>query len=101
AFPLFSVYSDNSVGIGEIPDLKLLIDWCKACGMSLLQLLPLNDVGLRFTPYDAESTFALEPAYLSLTELEGVDSKPERENLVALRQQFPFKGWRVDYGIKE
>ena len=28
AVPLFSIYSKNSIGIGEIPDLKLLIDWC-------------------------------------------------------------------------
>ena len=59
--PLFSAYSKNSVGIGEIPDLKLLIDWCSSAGVSLLQLLPMNDVGFNFRPYDAESSFAIDP----------------------------------------
>lgn len=101
AFPLFSGYSKNSTGIGEIPDLKLLIDWCKSCGMSLLQLLPLNDVGLRFTPYDAESTFALEPAYLSPLALKETDMKPFQKEIAALQARFPFRGLRVDYRIKK
>jgi 4-alpha-glucanotransferase len=44
------VYSKKSTGIGEIPDICLLVDWCKAAGMSLLQLLPLNDVGFATRP---------------------------------------------------
>ena len=37
--PLFSLYSEKSIGIGEIPDLKLLVDWCVKTGMSIIQLL--------------------------------------------------------------
>ncbi|MDD2866310.1 MAG: 4-alpha-glucanotransferase, partial [Candidatus Omnitrophica bacterium] len=33
--PLFSVFSADSTGIGELPDIHLLVDWCKACGMSI------------------------------------------------------------------
>lgn len=102
AVPLFSVYSGSSAGIGEIPDIRLLIDWCVNAGMSLLQLLPLNDVGYRFTPYDAESTFALEPAYLCLTDLEGVPAKSLDNDLQRLRRDFPLDGNpRVQYGIKK
>ena len=54
--PLFSLYSKKSVGIGEAPDLKLLVDWCKKTGLSIIQLLPLNDVGFDFRPYDAQSS---------------------------------------------
>ena len=39
-FPLFSIFSKKSLGIGEIPDLKLAIDWCRKVGMTILQVLP-------------------------------------------------------------
>ena len=98
--PLFSVYSNNSTGIGELPDIKLLVDWCKACGMSIVQLLPMNDTGFRFTPYDAQSMFALEPAYLSLTELEGVDARRFSKDIQTIRSEFPLGQDRVNYKIK-
>ncbi|MBI3306873.1 MAG: 4-alpha-glucanotransferase [Candidatus Omnitrophica bacterium] len=84
--PLFSLYSDRSMGIGEIPDLKLLVDWCALAGMSLIQLLPLNDVGFDFRPYDAQSTFALDPMYLSLE---------------SLSRRFPRQALKVDYKTKQ
>jgi 4-alpha-glucanotransferase len=68
AVPLFSLFSSKSLGIGELPDLKLLGDWCKTAGMSIIQLLPINDVGYNFTPYDAESTFALDVSAYSKTD---------------------------------
>jgi len=38
AVPLFSLYSNNSLGIGEFPDLKLLVDWCRKTDISIIQL---------------------------------------------------------------
>lgn len=64
--PLFSVYSENSPAIGDIDDIRLLTDWCKKCGLSIIQLLPMNEVGSTFCPYDSISSFALEPMYISL-----------------------------------
>ncbi len=107
ATPLFSVYSKKSIGIGEIPDLNLLVDWCVKTGLSILQLLPLNDVGFRFTPYDAVSSLALEPMYLSLEKLKETDLNPFRKKIRDLRAAFPRakkEGTsipRVDYGIKK
>nr|MBP9128532.1 4-alpha-glucanotransferase [Elusimicrobiota bacterium] len=43
--PLFSLHSKTSVGIGEIPDLVPFVDWCQSVGLSIIQLLPLNDLG--------------------------------------------------------
>lgn len=100
AAPLFSLHSERSLGIGEIPDLKLLIDWCSETGLSILQLLPLNDVGFDFRPYDAQSSFALEPMYLSLEQLAEANVKPFHAELEILREQFPTGGGRVPYGIK-
>jgi len=99
--PLFSLYSKKSIGIGEVPDLKLLLDWCKKTGLSILQLLPLNDVGFDFRPYDAQSSMALDPMYLSLEKLADCDLKAFAKDLKELRKQFPVGQGRVDYGIKK
>ena len=121
ATPLFSIYSRSSAGIGEFPDLKLLVDWCVKTGNSLIQLLPLNDVGFKFTPYDAVSTLALEPMYLSLEHLAGVDSAAFQKEICEIKKRYPAgrgrvpapmrrysknapemdSPGRVDYGIKK
>lgn len=69
AVPLFSIHSQSSYGIGEYPDLILLIDWCVACGFDVIQLLPLNDTGSDNSPYSAISAFALNPIHIGLKQL--------------------------------
>lgn len=98
--PLFSVYSKKSVGIGEIPDLALLADWCAATGQSLIQLLPLQDVAFDFCPYDAVSSFALDPMYLRLESLRGIPRGQYRDRIQALREKYPTGGPRVNYQVK-
>lgn len=98
--PLFSVYSGNSCGIGDLGDLKLLIDLCAKTGNSVLQLLPMNEVGASLCPYDSVSAFALEPAYLSLRGLNGVPAGI-RKKIAALEKRFSLEGKQyVDYRIK-
>jgi 4-alpha-glucanotransferase len=97
--PLFSLHSKDSVGIGEYPDLKGLVDWCAATGLSIIQLLPLNDVGYDFAPYSAKSSFALDPMYLSLRCLWGVDAGRFEGEIRELGRGFPI-GRKVNYGIK-
>ncbi len=98
--PLFSVYSRESLGIGEFADLKLLSDWCVKTGNSIIQLLPLNETGM-FCPYDSESSFALEPAYLSLRRLPAAQKKKFGDRLQAVRKKFPAGQAHVDFGIKQ
>jgi len=64
--PLFSLHSKNSCGIGEFLDLQLLIDFCHLTHLDIIQLLPLNDSGSETSPYNALSSKALNPIYLSL-----------------------------------
>ena len=99
--PLFSVFSADSTGIGELPDIHLLIDWCQACGMSIIQLLPMNDTGFGFRPYDAQSSFALDPVYLRVDKLKGADIKPFLPHLLKIKSEFPTGRSRVDYRIKQ
>ena len=69
AIPVFSLRSENSWGVGEFSDLKPMARWASKVGMSIIQLLPVNDTTTTSTwrdsyPYNAVSSFALHPLYL-------------------------------------
>jgi len=100
AVPLFSVYSSASCGIGDFNDLKLLVDWCSDCGFTILQLLPLNDVGSDFAPYSSVSTFAIDPMYISFNLLTGSDSSLNDE-IINIRKKYRHRFGKVYYGIKK
>lgn len=91
--PLFTVHSKNSFGIGDLGDLKLIINWAKSTGNSIIQLLPMNEVGPLFCPYDAISSFALEPAYICLKDFPALKAK--KFNSVPSDPNY------VDYVVKE
>lgn len=99
--PLFSIFSNESTGIGEIHDLKLLVKWCLKNKMSIIQLLPLNDVGSDFSPYNTVSSFALDPMYITLSKLKHVNLGPFKKNLKDLKKSFPTGDTSVNYKIKE
>lgn len=98
--PLFSIYSRDSFGIGDFDDLKLLVDWAKKTNLSIIQLLPMNEVGNLFCPYDALSSFALEPAYLSFRNLPVAKNKSLQKKLESLKKRYPLNKPYVDYDIK-
>lgn len=97
--PLFALRSKDSCGIGEFLDLLLLLGWSQKIGMDVLQLLPLNETSYEdFSPYNAISSCALDPIYLSLSKL------PFLENDVSLKRQIKDlqkynKTKRVQYKI--
>ena len=73
AIPLFSIHTKNSSGLGEFFDLIPLIDWCSELGLDVIQILPINDCGSDPSPYNAISSCAINPIYLSLTHLPYLD----------------------------
>ncbi|MGI8633882.1 MAG: 4-alpha-glucanotransferase [Segetibacter sp.] len=84
AIPVFGLRTNNSFGVGEFPDLKLLVNWAKQVGLKLVQLLPVNDTTATHTftdsyPYAAISAFALHPLYLHLPSI----VNKENESLLA------------------
>ncbi len=88
AIPVFSLRSEESFGVGEFKDIKKLSDWAAATGQSVIQLLPINDTTMTRTwtdsyPYNANSTFALHPQFISLTDA-GV--KPTKEYLTLQKE---------------
>ncbi|MDD5565393.1 MAG: 4-alpha-glucanotransferase, partial [Candidatus Omnitrophica bacterium] len=96
--PLFSLYSRQSQGIGDLFDLKLLVDWCQKAGISIIQLLPMNEVGHTFCPYDSISSFALEPMYLALSLL-GSAQRFAKKQIKQLSNSFSLHSGYVDYRI--
>lgn len=81
--PVFSLRSDDSFGIGDIGDLKKLIDWCRNTGQHVIQVLPMNDTTRSHTwkdsyPYSAISIYALHPLYLNIPMM-GRLHDPQRE----------------------
>ena len=68
--PLFSIPSSESWGIGEIADLPLFARWQHDAGLSVLQLLPVNEMGDNQTsPYSAMSAMAIDPIYIALRDV--------------------------------
>jgi len=99
--PLFSVHSKSSLGIGDFHDLKLLVDLSKKCGNSIIQLLPINELGAGFCPYDAVSSFALEPAFVSFEFFPGDERRLIKEEADEIRQVLPAGKPHINYRIKE
>jgi 4-alpha-glucanotransferase len=68
--PLFSLRGPRSWGIGEIGDLPAFGEWMRECGVRLVQLLPLGEIGGGETsPYAALSAFGIDPMYISLADV--------------------------------
>ncbi len=99
--PLFSIYSGKSIGIGDFEDIKLLVNWCGKTGISIIQFLPMNEVGPTFCPYDSMSSFALEPMYAVLRVLKGAGKSSLRKKISALNRILPAGRPHVDYRIKK
>ncbi|MGL5772745.1 MAG: 4-alpha-glucanotransferase, partial [Bacteroidales bacterium] len=74
AIPVFSLRSNSSFGIGDFGDLYKFVDWVKLTDQSIIQILPINDTTMTHTwvdsyPYNANSIYALHPAYIDLSQL--------------------------------
>lgn len=82
--PLGSIHTKDSAGIGEFFDLLPLIDWCHQLHLDVIQLLPLNESGENEpSPYNALSSCALHPIYLSLHELPYCEETPHLKTILS------------------
>jgi 4-alpha-glucanotransferase len=80
--PLFSIPSSASWGIGEIGDLAALGDWARAAGVSVIQLLPINEMADgQSSPYSALSAMAVDPIFISIRHVPGF--REDDEDLVS------------------
>ena len=81
------------MGVGDTEALKELISWTARQGLSVVQILPINETGGDCSPYNLLSAMALEPT--TIATLPGVlpdftqedfDRIVARYDLAALRQ---------------
>ena len=101
AVPVFSLKSNDSFGIGEFLDLKLLADWCNKVGLKMIQILPINDTRTDGSwdnsyPYKAISTKALHPIYLKLDKMGQLVNEDDREYFKQQKEILNSKDY-VDY----
>ena len=92
AIPVFSLRSKESFGVGEFTDIRLLVDWAKATGLKLIQILPVNDTIATHSskdsyPYAAISAFALHPLYINLSKVAGKEYADQLSLLKQKQQQ--------------
>ena len=92
--PLSAIWTKKSCGNGEFLDLIPLVDFLSEIKFDILQLLPLNDTGLDSSPYNAVSSIALHPIYISLHSLPYIPEnlKAEIKSLQQLtyQKQLPY-----------
>ncbi|MCQ2099896.1 MULTISPECIES: 4-alpha-glucanotransferase [unclassified Fibrobacter] len=94
AVPLFSLYSKQSIGIGEYLDLIPFARWAQVCDFNIIQLLPVNDTGAESSPYSARSAFALNPVFINVQAVDG--SSEYEEEIHEAKAKFDAEG-KIDY----
>ena len=90
--PLFSIRTAQNFGNGEILDLIPFVDFMAETNLSLLQLLPINEVAPgEHSPYNALTAFAFDPIYISLSVC--VDFR-ESDSAKLAAEQSDLKQWQ-------
>ncbi|HKV54918.1 MAG TPA: 4-alpha-glucanotransferase [Candidatus Binataceae bacterium] len=91
--PLFSLRTADDLGRGEFEGLLPMGEFALAMGHRMIQLLPIDELASGQTsPYSALSVFALDPIYISMGGLPGVDPK----SCAAARAELRCDGVPVD-----
>jgi 4-alpha-glucanotransferase len=102
--PLFSLWTERSWGIGEIPDLVAFADWAITAGLRLVQILPLGEIsGGETSPYSALSAFGIDPLYIALSDVPDL-SAADLETVIGDKEHAEaFEAARrsrhVEYGV--
>src|ERR1044072_4952959 len=65
--PGFSIRTEDDLVSGDTVGVRQLIAWCHKHGISLLQLLPINETSDDNSPYNAISSLALDPTTIAIS----------------------------------
>jgi 4-alpha-glucanotransferase len=84
--PVGALRGEQSIGVGEFPDLIEFGSLCARMGVGLVQILPVNDTGYDSSPYSSITAFALNPLYLRIGDL--AEAAAFTEQLGALKREF-------------
>ena len=64
--PVFALRHARDFGIGDAKAMRDAIDFCADNSIGVLQILPINETGGDNSPYNAISSVALDPVYVTL-----------------------------------
>jgi 4-alpha-glucanotransferase len=64
--PVFAIRTEEDLGIGDTEGVRQMIDWCARHRLSILQMLPINEVSDDNSPYNAISSLAIEPTTIAI-----------------------------------
>lgn len=67
--PLSQIKSKRNIGVGDFSDLEAFGNFCSSIGCSIIQILPINDMGRGKAPYSSISAFALDPVYIAMDDI--------------------------------
>ncbi|GHV28666.1 hypothetical protein AGMMS4952_12950 [Spirochaetia bacterium] len=84
--PVGALRGEQSIGVGEFPDLVEFGDLCIKMGVGLIQILPVNDTGYESSPYGSLTAFALNPLYLRIGDLS--EAAGFTDKLAAIKKEF-------------
>src|ERR1700679_2001018 len=65
--PVFALRRPSDLGIGDTKCVLEAIDFFSRHKLKVFQVLPVNETGPDNSPYNAISSIALDPVYLSLS----------------------------------
>ena len=99
-FPVFSLPGKYGIGCFS-EEARGFIDFLKEAGQSYWQILPLGPTGYGDSPYQAFSTFAGNPYFISLEALisQGLLSEDECTAQGLRSEDLGDYGSRIDYGL--
>ncbi|MGA2748598.1 MAG: 4-alpha-glucanotransferase [Verrucomicrobiota bacterium] len=99
--PVFAIRTEEDLGIGDTEGVRQMIDWCHRHGLSIFQMLPINETSDDNSPYNAISSLAIEPGTLAVAPRRIPDLKPREfaklapARLLAELRQGPLNYARV------
>ncbi|HWD17850.1 MAG TPA: 4-alpha-glucanotransferase [Verrucomicrobiae bacterium] len=65
--PVFAIRTENDLGIGDTDGIRQMVDWCHRHGLSIFQMLPINEISDDNSPYNAISSLAIEPTTIAIS----------------------------------
>ena len=101
--PLGALYAEENAVIGEYTAIPAFAEFAKKSGLTVIQLLPVNDTGTHSSPYSGLSAFALHPIYIDIHALPEFEAASKFDKKIAklyadMAKQFPYdKNGRYDY----
>ncbi|ACC97943.1 4-Alpha-glucanotransferase [Elusimicrobium minutum Pei191] len=81
--PLFAMRSVADWGVGDFASMKNWINYLASTKTSVLQILPINEMAPQHScPYNAMTSFAIDPVYICVEEVQDIINSPEAQSFI-------------------